>query len=185
MTSGLMKRALHLFHPHREFISPRRRIPEADEYRRLIELSGFIRGERDPNGQAKLLCEAGIRLTGAQGAGIYAFAVKNESPVWLSRIFMMGSLNLPQRLPARKSYIELLKCSGDSVIQLSPEGPFPAALAGGAARSALAVHILAAAHRRLLLLLQSRLPYHFTGAHIELIEELARFDTDQRGESNG
>ncbi len=185
MTSGLMKRALHLFHPHREFISPRRRIPEADEYRRLIELIGFLRGEKDPDRQAKLLCEAGIRLTGAQGAGIYAFPVKNESPVWFSSIFTMGSLNLPQRLPARKNYVELLKRNGDSLVQLSPAGPFPAVLAGDAARSALAVHIVTAKNRRLLLLLQSSLAYHFTGAHIELVEELARFDDEQRGASNG
>ena len=159
--------------------------PRVSDYRSLLDLAAYIRSTDDDKRLAALLCETALRLTHAQDAAVYRFPRKNGKAVWLTRLAWQGEHALPERIPAREPHVELLAEHGKAVVQLTREGPFPKLLLRRNAASALAVYLEAARSARLVLVINSRVPYHFTGTHIELIEYLSRLIRTSRGETHG
>jgi hypothetical protein len=137
-------------------------------------------------GLAQLLCEIASRTTGAECVAYFRFPKHRARAVWLNRTAGRGESSAPQRIPAEGEHIDILTQTAHAAVQLTPGGPFPQWCIAERARSALAVYIQSGRDERGILVANSRIPYFFTGEHIELFETLsASVSIIRRGEKNG
>jgi hypothetical protein len=172
-------------------------VPEAELGRLFsyLTLGDTHGGAHDEKRRADRYCEIAARMTEADISAYYRFPKKkntaknaaNDSQRAIRLNFMAkrGGEEVPQRLSAEDPHVEILATLRRAVVQLTPEGPFPQMLIVPSARSALAVYIESSATERGVLVLNSRTPYYFNGAHLGLMEALADWINSKRGAHNG
>lgn len=168
-------------------------VHSAEDYRTLLRLFRMNYSSADSRNRGEQLCETAVQISNSDSAALYLFPKRSTSKngssgnkaTWLTFSAGRGGTALPRRIPAGGSCIEILVDHRRAAVQLTPKGPFPELLIDTSSASALAIYTETAPRERGILVLNSRLSYHYSGIHIELIEELAALIHINLGETNG
>lgn len=161
-------------------------VSNAQDYRTLLRLFRINCSSGSSQTRGEQLCETAAGISNSDSAALYLFPKKSTNKnggraTWLTFSAGRGGTALPRRIPATGSCMEILLDNDRAAVQLTPKGPFPELLIDPSSVSALAIYTETSPGERGILVLNSRLPYHYSGTHIELIEELAALIRANRG----